>query len=727
MAPGRCLKAGAFVFIRPCPAKSKFPVRQTKVEIVFLQLHRFLVLVTILSLCAPCYDSFADQPPSLENYQQLLANFSSPEKEACANAQTSWQNICFKLGRTEHEANRVKACEQMCASLATGQPLESALFILRLLERMGGNESVATLRQLVASNGQEVADGALRALQNIPSDSAYQALVDLLNSSPNEKFTINVINSLGYRMEAKSISTLATQLESPTSEVQLAAANALSRFDSLPAAKAIFSAWKKAPGAQADRLVETLIVSAKRVNKPGERTEAASMLRAVYDGSSKPNVRAAALSGLFSNVGQDSIQLMVKALNCDNVFEQQAAIGHVRELSKEEVVSLTESLPDMPAALQASLLTILGANRVEAALPAIEQACTNEHSLVKIAAITALGHLGSANHTQLLLDQLNGDDDLRAAASHSLAMIFDDEVDDLLLKRLAALKEGIQRAELISILSARRAPALADVMVDAKDLFSSDAEIRKRANGILNRLGTTKHIPALFTSMAKISATEQEGTAKTIVNICSRIPNADEKAAPVLNMYKNAPNELKPYLLSVAGRIGGKAAGNFISSKLASSSSHEKDAAITALCNWPDDSFCDQLLTIAQNGDTAAQRTRAIRAIARVVVLPSSKHSLQEQLNILKQTMKLATQDDERKLILDRVKAIGLSSTFEFVRSYLDSPSLSRQAEASLVHLARIRELRQADQSIRGDLERVSKNSLDVKLRDRAKQYLLEY
>lgn len=693
--------------------------------IYHLNIKLVVAFVLLVSLKGPA--AFADQMPSLDNYPQLLADFGSADMGVRANAQTTWQDACFELSRIEYETTRVKACEQMCASLATDQSLDATLFILRQLERIGGAESVATLQQLAESDNAIVRDAARRALQNNNSDSAFDALVQLTNAATNEESKIAFIVSLGYRAEQKSETVLAALLENGSPAVQVCASQALSRLDSESAIETILAAWRKASVPLVDQLAESLIVSATRMADSGKPIEAAAIFRAIYDHSANPAVRAAALKGQLASDRPRTVELMVKALRSDSVLEQQVAIGQVSDITTEDTSALVNSLPGIPASGHASLLIALGANRVKSALPAIEQACKSNELIVKTAAVTALGHVGSSDHTLFLMELLNGAEELRSAAGRSLAMIFDDEVDTILLKRLDGLKNDEQQEQLISILSARSCPGLAQFIVDTNALASPNADTRKRASGILNRLGTAEHVPALITSMTRIPASEKDGFEKTIVSICSRIPNADAQAAPVANMYASASSEQRPNLLSVAGRIGGKAASDFIGSKITSSSAAEKDAAITAICNWPDDSVIDQLMAIARSGDSAAQRIRAVRAIARVVVLPSSKHSLDEQLALLQQAMELTTQDDERKLILDRAKAIGLLSSVEFMRRYVQSPTLGQQAESSLVHLARIRELRQADQSIRVDLERVLKNSSDAKLRERAKQFLLEY
>jgi len=669
----------------------------------------------------------ADETPSLGGYQQLLPQFGSGDLDARSITQSTWQKVCFELGRAEFDELRKQACEKMCASLTEGQSQESALFLLRQLERIGRDESVVPLQKLISTGEPIVADAARRALQNNGSAKANDALISLLDEADKDELKINLINSLGYRGESKAVPVLIKQLASEKTEVQLAAAKSLSGIDSSDAAKPVFDAWKSSSDASREQLAVSVIACAGRMIHRGEVPVAVSMLTEIYESSKIPAIRASALQGRLATSPDDAVELMINALNSDYTLDQQLAIGHVRMLKPDGLVSLIEKLPSMPASGQAGLLLALGTSRVKASLPAIEKACHSDDPVLKIAAITAMGHVGSAANAQVLLDGLSSSDELRVAASKSLGMMFDDNVDGLLVQKLATLKAEDERAKLIDILSARRTLALAQIIVDSNDLISPNAETRKRAIGVLNRLGDESHVPALVNAMATVPAQEKDSTAKTIVNICDRNPSLDDKAVPVVRMYSAANAELRPYLLSVAGRIGGKAASDLIGGKILSTSAAEKDAAITALCNWPNASVCDQLLTISKSGDTAAQRSRAIRAIARVVVLPSSQYSLDEQLAILKQTMALATQDDDRKLIIDRAKAIGLDSTVKFVRNFMTSPTLGAQAESALVHLARISELRKSDPSMRAELERVLKTSSDPKLRERAKQLLLEY
>jgi len=164
----------------------------------------------------------------------------------------------------------------MCTSLTEGQSQESALFLLRQLERIGRDESIVTLQKLISTGEPTVADAARRALQNNRSDRANDALVALLDEADKDELKIKLINSLGYRAERKSVPALIKQLKSEKLEVQLADAKSLSGIDSADAAKPGFAAWKNSSGASREQLAVSVIACANRMIDRGEAPLAVS-------------------------------------------------------------------------------------------------------------------------------------------------------------------------------------------------------------------------------------------------------------------------------------------------------------------------------------------------------------------------------------------------------------------------------------------------------------------
>jgi HEAT repeat protein len=675
-----------------------------------------------------CSTSLGFQTVSLEDFPRLRPDFDSLDPGKRAESQNRWEEFCFSASHPSQESNRFKACVLMGDTLRANPSRGETLFLLRQLERIGREESVPVLQSLAQSSDSIVEDAALRALEGNPTASARRALTDFLVSSDDSLTRTRMIDRLGSRADIESAPFLISQLSHKSPQVQTAAARALSKLDSLPAAKAIFTAWQNAQPSQAGALTPTVIAVATRTAKSGRKDEAEAMFRALYESrTASSSSHAAALGGLLNLSVHDKMDLMVTALRGSSRLDQQVALGYVPQLSDEDVGSLVQSFPQIPEPIQAPLLSALGAHRKKSALTVVERACQSGDDKMKLAGISALGGVGSKDHLELLLEQLRGSDPLKSAAVKSLSTMADPEIDRLLIHRLNRLSSDEERMLCMTALSNRRSPALADFVADPKLLSSPNPSIRKQSVGILSRLGTQSQLTALLKTLPTVPDEERENTSKAIVTICQRIPDRDAQSAPIIALFQEADENLRPYLLSIAGRIGGKDAEDFVSGMITNASKSEKDAAITALCNWPDSSVGTRLLAIAQFGETENQRIRAIRALARVVVLPSSHYSPDEQLSIMKRLMAWSNSQEERKLVLDRVKSVTNPGTVEFLRSFLEDSELKQQAESSLVHLARVRELRRMVPSLRDDLVRIAKGSSNPDLRKRSQQFLQDY
>ncbi len=672
--------------------------------------------------------AFGFQTISLQDFSRLRGDFDSIDLAKRAESRKQWETFCLATSHPSQESLRFKACVLMEDALRATPSREETLFLLRQLEWIGKEESVPVLKSLAQSSDSVVADAALQAIAGNPTAAARRVLTDFLVSSADTPQRIHMIDRLGARAEIESAPFLISQLNQDSPDVRIAAARALSNIDSLPAARAVFAAWQKALTATAAPLATAVIATAARTAKLGAMEEARNMLRALYDSPTvTDSTHAAALAGLLPLETDDQMELMVAALKGSSRQDQQVALGYVPQLSDENVRSLLQAFPQMPETVQAPLLFSLGASHKKTAIAVVEQACQSGDNKLKLAGISALGGIGSKDHLELLLEQLRGDDPLKSAAIKSLSTMADPDVDSLLLQRLPLLASDEERMLCIKVLSNRRSPALADFVLDSNLLGSQDPAIRKQAIGILTQLGTQTQLTTLLKNLPKILYEEREAVSRAIVTMCQRIPNRDTQAEPIIAAYDDADANLRPYLMSIAGRIGGKAARDFVSREMKNGSQSEKDAAITALCNWPDASAGSRLLAIAQFGETEDQRRRAIRALARVVVLPSSQYTPEEQLSIMKRLMLWSSGQEDRKLVLDRAKSVTLPGTVEFLRSFLEDSELKQQAENSLVHLARVREIRSLVPSLRDDLVRIANESSNPDLRKRSQQFLQDY
>ena len=113
----------------------------------------------------------------------------------------------------------------------------------------------------------------------------------------------------------------------------------------------------------------------------------------------------------------------------------------------------------------------------------------------------------------------------------------------------------------------------------------------------------------------------------------------------------------------------------------------------------------------------------ALRALIRVAALPD-KRADAERLKLLKKAMSMATCDDERKLVVRRVRAIRTIESLRFVAPCMDQPALAQEACASVVELAHHRKLREPNKAeFDRALDVVIRTSKNADVVDRAKRY----
>lgn len=131
--------------------------------------------------------------------------------------------------------------------------------------------------------------------------------------------------------------------------------------------------------------------------------------------------------------------------------------------------------------------------------------------------------------------------------------------------------------------------------------------------------------------------------------VCQQVPDAEKRAAPVINILKNSSPADRAALLPLLGRIGGSEARRTIQPALSPGNADLYEAAVRAICNWPDASVAGQLLELSEKAESATHRLWALRALIRVIALPSGMADA-EKLAMLQQAMRRAVRDDERNL-----------------------------------------------------------------------------
>ncbi len=387
------------------------------------------------------------------------------------------------------------------------------------------------------------------------------------------------------------------------------------------------------------------------------------------------------------------------------------------ELTKK----FAELLPTLPAGTQIGLLSALADRKDAAAAPEIRKllAETKEES-VRIAAIKALGPLGSEEDLKALLPAMASEsEELRAAARTSLIAL-PSEVSPAMVAELKQL-DGPSRVALMQILTTRRAREAVPTLLE--QALAEDAAVRAAAVTALAELAEAMQVNELVgLAMTTPAGKERDAVEKAIAAVCQRIPEIDQRAEPVLTLTrKSVTDDAWPVYLSILGRIGGTEAIATVDEHLANDAHHA--AAVRALCNWPDGVVVGRLLKIARTDPDAKLRTAAFQALIRIAPLADDRSDAR-RLETLQTVFAMCTTDPERKQVLDRAKAIRYIETLRFALRQLEHPPLEQQACLTVVELAHHSSLRESNKlEFMAALDLVIARSKDDVVKDRANRY----
>ena len=423
--------------------------------------------------------------------------------------------------------------------------------------------------------------------------------------------------------------------------------------------------------------------------------------------------------------GDQLIDTVVNLVSDKDKDFQAIGLQQVREEVKGAAATkrFVELLPKLSPDARAGLIDALGVRGDNTARVAVVELLNSPEEQVRAAALRALGFLGETGDVPLMAQSLTaGGEAEKTAAKRSLEQIRAEGVDQKIVGELKAAKDPRRQTALIEIVQLRKATAALPVLLDLA--LSDKADIRAAAMQALGQLARAEDIPKLVEGLLKTeSGAQRDSAEKSIMLVCARIKDANERADPLLAVWERLGDEQKIIVLPTLGRIGGPKALKVLEEAFAGDNALRRDAGVRALCNWPDASVAGSLLEMAQTSNSPNYRSLTLRALTRVAVLRDSRSDA-ERLELLKKAMTLTAGNEERNYVLERAKAIRTMDSVRFVLSYMDKPELSQRACATVVELAHYRELRDPNKAeFDKVLDKVIGICKDPTLVDYAKRY----
>ena len=180
-------------------------------------------------------------------------------------------------------------------------------FICRKLSLIGTEESVPALATMLTQkpgSDQEPhpADMARYALERIPGAAVDNALREALGKTSG-KAKVGIINTLGERHDAKSVSGLSKLLGDSDEMIACAAAAALGKTGGSEATRALADASGKTGGKLKPVVLDAYLKCADQLVGQGKKTEALEIYKQLSGKDQPKAIRAAAMRGMLDTMG----------------------------------------------------------------------------------------------------------------------------------------------------------------------------------------------------------------------------------------------------------------------------------------------------------------------------------------------------------------------------------------------------------------------------------------
>jgi hypothetical protein len=157
----------------------------------------------------------------------------------------------------------------------------------------------------------------------------------------------------------------------------------------------------------------------------------------------------------------------------------------------------------------------------------------------------------------------------------------------------------------------------------------------------------------------------------------------------VLAQWADAPPAARPALIAALGRIGGAAALEKIRAARHAGAAELVDAAVRALAQWPTADVLEDLLDVAEHGESRTQRVLALGGYIRLLGLPSGREP-QATAALYRTAWTLAERPDEKKQILSGLSEVPHEDALRLAQESLRDEDLRAEAQNAVISVARL-------------------------------------
>lgn len=594
------------------------------------------------------------------------------------------------------------ACEQIAALVAGAgrDPARRAEVAARLAAALQGADDAARtflcgqLWQVCTENeadtlapwltDEKLSPLARYALERVPGAKVDAVLLAAAETAQGAALA-GLLDSLANRGAPAHVAVLAGHLADRDVAVAGTAVNGLGKLGGPEAVAALEKTRAKASARLRPVVVAALAACADRAAASGNTALAEQVFTGLLAPGEPPAVRDAAFRGLVRLGNAPALARLRAVLSGEDFLLRPAALGL---LQSEPGAPMTEAgvaaLETANPLILPRLVAALGDRGDPAALPALTPLTAHADAEVRLAALAALGKLGTAHTVTELAPFVQKEGAEREAALAALAAIRDPEANGMLRNLL--LESPPETAALLAPCAvSRRAANCADVLL--VHAASEHAGLRASALRALGGLAAPEALPELLALLVSTPVDARPDAERAVVDAVRRWGTSEDLAAHLTAAYaKQRKPEHRAVLLRV---MGGTRCPGTLALVCKTARRGRKDLrleAVAALGGWHAPESLDMLRRLAVKERRPEVKAAAYDALVRLA-RESGGLPPEETLALHREVLALAATPEQRRAALAAVGGCGLLEALDLVAPLKDDPATAAEARAAETRL----------------------------------------
>ena len=618
-------------------------------------------------------------PAQTASLDELLAKVAKWDYDQSREANRAVADMVRKAHGSAAQTRDIE--QRFIALLKSDASLAGKDFVCKQLSVMGSDASVPALSALLVE--PKTSEMARFALERIPGQATDRALREAL-ARTSDKSRIGIVNSLGRRRDAASVSALRPLALGPDQAIAAAALFALGEIADPAALQVLAEAGGKASGDLKVTAAQADLKAAQHLAASGKQAEALAIYQKLYAAGEPSVIRAGALHGMAVAGGAQSTTTLLEALHGSDARLQAVAI---HELAPTSARRLAVEMPKLNESGQVRVLGMLAERGDTSALPTFTAALQGSSQPVRLAALEGIMRVGNATMVATLAGIAAGSNaEEQAAARASLAGIRGKDVDQAVVDAIAGAEPKV-RLELIRAAGQRCAAAASPVLI--KMARDADSDVRRESLRALHDTASASDVPGL---VALVAGPVQPGDRTEAVRSLAAVLRRSDpsRIQDVIAAYTPASDlETRAALMQVMGQSGNAQALPVLRTALGDQNPEVKRAAILALSDWSDDTPVPDLLASARTTSTPAHQALALRGVVRLVGLPGSRRTPLETVKVLADVLSLAKQADEKRAVLSLLPRYAIKESLDLAGTLVNDSEVGAEAKSAVTRLER--------------------------------------